>query len=146
VGGTGAIGGEGGVGGEAGLGGEGGQAGIGGDAGSGGEGGAAGIGGEGGQAGLGGEGGPAGMGGNAGTGGSVTVDPSPGCGNSTIAPGNSTAMLTHDGRAREYMIHVPSSYTGASPVPFVIDIHGLTSSDSAQAGLSGWRAKSDQVG
>jgi len=152
VGGFGAVGGEGGFGGEAGLGGEGGQAGVGGEAGIGGEGGAAGLGGagglggEGGQAGLGGEGGAAGMGGNAGAGGSATVDPSPGCGTSTIAPGNSTAMLTHDGRAREYMIHVPSSYTGSSPVPFVIDIHGLTSSDSAQAGLSGWRAKSDQVG
>ena len=149
LGGTGALGGEGGSGGDAGLGGaggEGGQAGSGGDAGLGGasgEGGQAGIGG---AAGLGGEGGNAGSGGNAGAGGSVAVEPSPGCGNSTIASGNSTAMLTHDGRAREYMIHVPSSYSGSAPVPFVIDIHGLTSSDSAQAGLSGWRAKSDEVG
>lgn len=151
LGGTGATAGEGGqagIGGEAGLGGEGGQAGSGGEAGLGGEGGQAGNGGDAGLGGEGGQGGQAGggEGGNAGSGGSATVDPSPGCGNSTIASGNSTAMLTHDGRAREYMIHVPSSYTGTTPVPFVIDIHGLTSSDSAQAGLSGWRAKSDEVG
>lgn len=142
--GVGGVGGEAGVG--AGIGGEGGApGGNGGDAGVG----DAGVGGDAGTAGDAGVGGDAGTGGEAGVGGAGggdEVDPSPGCSNSTLAMGNSTAMLMHDGRAREYMVHVPSSYTGNTPVPFVIDIHGLTSSDSAQAGLSGWRAKSDEVG
>lgn len=150
LGGTGGVGGDAGVGGFSGsagfagvggLGGAAGEAGLGGSGGTGGDAGvSAGVGGESGAGGIGGESGVGGMGGSA------EEDPSPGCSNSTIAMGNSTAMLTHDGRAREYMIHVPSSYTGSTPVPFVIDIHGLTSSDSAQAGLSGWRAKSDEVG
>lgn len=49
-----------------------------------------------------------------------------------------------DGANRQYLIHVPPTYDGKTAVPLVVDIHGLTSTDTAQAGLSGWRAKADQ--
>jgi polyhydroxybutyrate depolymerase len=41
---------------------------------------------------------------------------------------------------------VPPSYTGQVPVPLVLDLHGFTSNSSQQAGLSGFREKSNQVG
>src|SRR5690349_5989331 len=74
-----------------------------------------------------------------GTGGSSTTPPgtSPGCSNGSLTPGDSTETLTHDGAQRQYLVHVPASYTGSTPVPLVIDIHGLTSSATAQKGLSG---------
>jgi polyhydroxybutyrate depolymerase len=94
---------------------------------------------------------PAGTGGGppAGTGGTPTTPPgsaSPGCANGTLRPGDSTETLSHDGAQRQYLVHVPASYTGSTPVPLVIDIHGLTSSMTAQKGLSGWLAKSDKEG
>src|SRR5437879_1690791 len=49
------------------------------------------------------------------------------CSGSSLRPGNTTAMLQHGGSAREYIVHVPPSYDGNSPVPLVLDIHGLTS-------------------
>jgi polyhydroxybutyrate depolymerase len=41
---------------------------------------------------------------------------------------------------------VPPSYTGQSAVPLVLDLHGLGSNSGQQAGLSGFRRKSDEVG
>jgi len=65
----------------------------------------------------------------------------------TLAPGDFTfTMTTPDGRSRNYDLHVPASYTGLVPVPFVIDIHGFTSTKTQQAGLSGFREKSDSAG
>ena len=83
-----------------------------------------------------------------GTGGASTTPPgtSRGCANGSLSPGDSTETLTHDGQQRQYLVHVPSSYNGSTPVPLVIDIHGLTSSMTAQKGLSGWVAKSDKEG
>jgi len=60
--------------------------------------------------------------------------------------GERSETLTHDGVARNYMIHVPASYDGNAPVPLVLDIHGLTSNASQQAAISGWRAKADREG
>jgi polyhydroxybutyrate depolymerase len=92
-----------------------------------------------------------------GTGGSTqtsTPAPAPGidpsapvdCTGATLQAGDHTATLTHAGRERQYLVHVPASYVGATPVPLVLDLHGLTSSARQQASLSGWREKADQVG
>jgi polyhydroxybutyrate depolymerase len=84
-----------------------------------------------------------------GEGGSGATGPGPGPGNpcaGTSLRGNSSASLTHGGRTRTYEVHVPSSYDGRTPVPLVIDIHGLTSTAGAQASMSGWRAKADREG
>ena len=63
-----------------------------------------------------------------------------------LVPGETTMSITVGGRNRTFLLHVPPSYTGAVPVPLVLDLHGLTSNSSQQAGLSGFREKSDAVG
>jgi polyhydroxybutyrate depolymerase len=68
------------------------------------------------------------------------------CAASTLASGDFTKMLMHDGINRRYLVHVPSSYDGKRAVPLVIDIHGYTYSDTDQANVSGWREKSDEEG
>lgn len=65
---------------------------------------------------------------------------------STLSPGNETFRIEHDGATRTYIVHVPASLDPSTPVPLVVDMHGLTSSATAQAGLSGWRAKADAEG
>jgi len=67
------------------------------------------------------------------------------CSAATLAPGNGELTLEHDGVTREYLVHVPESYDGSSPVPLVVDMHGLTSSAAAQSRF-GWREKADEEG
>jgi polyhydroxybutyrate depolymerase len=67
------------------------------------------------------------------------------CPNS-LAPGDYTETLDHDGVLREYLVHVPAGYSGTTPVPLVIDIHGFRSPATQEARISGWREKSDAVG
>jgi polyhydroxybutyrate depolymerase len=64
----------------------------------------------------------------------------------SLAPGDYSETLDHDGVVREYLVHVPAGYTGTTPVPLVIDIHGFRSPAGPQSRLSGWREKSDEVG
>lgn len=91
--------------------------------------------------------GPAGATAPAGTtGGAGTVPAADGCVAGTLGPGETTETLMHDGVTRNYLIHVPAGYAGKTPVPLVLDIHGLTSNAAEQAAISGWRAKSDATG
>src|SRR5262245_60938301 len=57
---------------------------------------------------------------------------------SGLVPGETTMSITIGGRNRTFLLHVPPSYTGLVPVPLVLDLHGLTSNSSQQAGLSGF--------
>lgn len=68
------------------------------------------------------------------------------CPTTVMPAGETTAMLQVGGMARTFILHVPSSYTGKTAVPLVLDWHGLGSSGSAQEGLSGYKALSDQEG
>ena len=68
------------------------------------------------------------------------------CTEGSLAPGNSNATLEHAGAKRDYIIHVPASYTGKTRVPLVIDMHGSGQSASAQAGTSSWNKKADALG
>src|SRR5215510_14333319 len=63
-----------------------------------------------------------------------------------LVPGETTMSITVGGRNRTFLLHVPPSYTGQVPVPLVLDLHGFTSNSSQQAGLSGFREKSNKVG
>lgn len=74
------------------------------------------------------------------------ADPEGACPTSPLAAGNHNLSLQHDGVTRTYIVHVPRNVDGATPVPLVIDLHGLTSSAGAQASLSGWRRKADEEG
>lgn len=65
---------------------------------------------------------------------------------STLSPGNFTFNMTFGGQSRSFNLHVPGSYTGSAPVPLVLDLHGLGSTASQQAFISGFREKSDRAG
>lgn len=61
-------------------------------------------------------------------------------------PGTFTREIQFDGLLRTFYVHVPAPYTGATPVPLVLDFHGLTSSGTAQANLSGFVELSETRG
>jgi polyhydroxybutyrate depolymerase len=65
---------------------------------------------------------------------------------STLVAGNSDDSIEFDGDRRTFLVHVPPNLDPSTPVPLVVDMHGLTSTAGAQAGLSGWRAKADEEG
>jgi polyhydroxybutyrate depolymerase len=50
------------------------------------------------------------------------------------------------GESRTFIVHIPTGYTGSSPVPVVLDFHPLGGSGMQQEGSSGWKAKCDSVG
>lgn len=54
--------------------------------------------------------------------------------------------LPFAGGTRSYFIHVPASYTGASPVPLVADLHGTGGRGDIVAADHGWLPLSDQHG
>jgi polyhydroxybutyrate depolymerase len=63
-----------------------------------------------------------------------------------LTPGSSTRTLVHQGRERTFNLHVPPSYDGSTPVPLVLDFHGLGSDAVQQAAVSGQVALSDTYG
>lgn len=66
---------------------------------------------------------------------------------SVLKPGSTTnGTLQFGGTSRSYIVHVPASYTGQTPVPLVTDYHGILLNNSVQESISGWQAKSDQEG
>src|SRR5262249_45358793 len=64
----------------------------------------------------------------------------------SVTPGDSAAHLAVDGRERQFLLHVPPGYTGAHPVPLVLDLHGWSSNAAQQKGISGMVAVSDAEG
>jgi polyhydroxybutyrate depolymerase len=87
--------------------------------------------GAGGKGGLGGGAlGGSGAGGATGAGGSVAC-PAP-----ALKPGDTTKKIVVGSLNREYILHVPSSYTGSAAVPLVVDFHPIGGSDTA------WRSQS----
>jgi polyhydroxybutyrate depolymerase len=67
---------------------------------------------------------------------------SPGCG-SNVSPGTATITPTVDGRQRVAIVHVPTGYHPATPVPLVINMHGSQSTALQQVGLTGMDATAD---
>ena len=60
--------------------------------------------------------------------------------------GDSTQALELDGLMRSYLVHVPPQYDGATPVPLVLDFHGLGSNATQQRAISGMTAISNREG
>jgi polyhydroxybutyrate depolymerase len=72
--------------------------------------------------------------------------PATACPSAALEPGETRAMLTHAGRAREYLIHVPRGYDNARPVPLVLNFHGNTMTASQQRDLSRMNETADAKG
>jgi polyhydroxybutyrate depolymerase len=104
-------------------------------------GGPAGASGHGGTGGGTGSGGAAGSTG-AGTGGSGSVT----CPSTALKAGDSTKKITVGTLSREYILHVPSGYTGTTPVPFVVDFHPIGGSDTSWRSGSPYPAVIDKEG
>ncbi len=63
-----------------------------------------------------------------------------------FSAGLNARSLSFGGNTYLYDVYVPASYTGATPVPLVVDYHGITSDKTAQRLISGFKAQSDTVG
>jgi polyhydroxybutyrate depolymerase len=63
-----------------------------------------------------------------------------------LGPGDASRSIDVGGMTRTYLVHVPPSYTGATPVPLVVDYHGLSSTAAVQAAISGFKTLSDSAG
>jgi polyhydroxybutyrate depolymerase len=64
----------------------------------------------------------------------------------TFSPGDNLRSLESGGLERTYRVHAPPGFDGTTPVPLVVDIHGLGSNSAQQEGISGMRGLSDQHG
>jgi polyhydroxybutyrate depolymerase len=62
----------------------------------------------------------------------------------TFKPGDNLRSLASGGLERTYRVHVPPEFDGTTPVPLVVDIHGLGSKSAEQEGISGMKGMSDQ--
>jgi polyhydroxybutyrate depolymerase len=85
----------------------------------------------------------AGSGGAPGTGGTTEVQQ---CPTTALPPGTTNGSVQVGGVTRNYILHVPTSYTGTTPVPLVTDWHPILFNDSFEQSISGYQAKSDTEG
>lgn len=73
--------------------------------------------------------------------------PSTGCDTTARAEtGLSAETMTSGGVPREFRRYVPSGYESATPVPVVVDLHGLTMTSAMEAGLTGMETLADTEG
>jgi polyhydroxybutyrate depolymerase len=68
------------------------------------------------------------------------------CSANSLHAGNSTVTIQYANGNRDYMIHVPASYTGKTRVSLLIDMHGSGQNAANQMGTSGWNGKADKTG
>jgi polyhydroxybutyrate depolymerase len=59
---------------------------------------------------------------------------------------NVTGSFVHDGLTRNYTIYIPANYNAANAHPIVFNLHGYTSSGTAQASLTKMNAIADTAG
>jgi len=82
-------------------------------------------------------------------GGSAATGGSPGtetCPATAAKPGDTTKKLMVGTLNREYILHIPSGYTGATAVPFVVDFHPIGGSDTSWRSGSPYPAVIDKEG
>jgi polyhydroxybutyrate depolymerase len=63
-----------------------------------------------------------------------------------LAPGDYVEEIASSGQARHYRVHIPPAYQPSTPIPLVIDLHGLNSNAAQQERLSGMSRKADAAG
>ncbi len=69
-----------------------------------------------------------------------------GCSGPPPLAGDRTMSLRWQDRQRVYLLHVPAGYTGRTPVPLLIDLHGFEYLSAQQKGLSGFLPLSEEKG
>jgi polyhydroxybutyrate depolymerase len=78
--------------------------------------------------------------GTAGTGGAGAACPG------SLTAGDHNETITSSGMSRTFIVHLPTGYTGATPLPVILDFHPLGGTGSSQKSASGWDKKCDSVG
>jgi len=68
------------------------------------------------------------------------------CPATALPPGDVSRDILVNDTSRAYLLHVPSSYTGNTPVPLIIDFHPLNQDAQLERAISGFLALSDQEG
>ena len=63
-----------------------------------------------------------------------------------VTPGTHEATLEVDGRNREFLVHVPKSYSGEKPVPLVVFLHGRGGSAAQASRRYGMTGLADEHG
>ncbi len=61
-------------------------------------------------------------------------------------PGDYVEEMVVDGETRQYRLHIPPSYQPHTPVPLVVNLHGLNSNAAEQEKVSGMSIKADEAG
>jgi polyhydroxybutyrate depolymerase len=65
---------------------------------------------------------------------------------STLKPGETTESIQIGSVTRTYILHVPASYTGKTPVPLILDWHGILLNSTIHRSLSGFAELSEREG
>lgn len=68
------------------------------------------------------------------------------CPEPTLSPGDSSRTLLVDSESRSYVLHLPPSYDGLSPVPLVVDFHGIGGSGMSELASSPYPEALDPEG
>jgi polyhydroxybutyrate depolymerase len=80
-----------------------------------------------------------------GAGGAVVVPPVK-CPDAVMAPGTTSATVQVGSVSRQYSLHVPTGYTGKTPVPLVTDWHPILLNNAFEQSNSGYLQKADTEG
>jgi polyhydroxybutyrate depolymerase len=85
--------------------------------------------------------------GSAGTTAEPMPDPPQTCPTPSTLPGGETTQTVQVGSlSRRFILHVPGSYTGQTPVPLILDFHGILMSSSLERAFSGFAELSETEG
>jgi polyhydroxybutyrate depolymerase len=68
------------------------------------------------------------------------------CPGTKLAAGDSNGSVQVGSATRNYILHVPASYTGMTPVPLVTDWHPILFNGAFEESVSNYKAKSDKEG
>jgi polyhydroxybutyrate depolymerase len=72
--------------------------------------------------------------------------PSKGCGSGSLQQGESMGTIDSAGGQRNYILFVPNHHDGNTPLPLLLDLHGLTMTAQQQARVSGFRPQAETEG